>query len=127
MWITHVFSTKAACEGGVVRRKIRDIERYVGLEVTARLLFQLPISFRCWSFCEAGTFDNIGEAGKAAPYNCRACWRIRGAIEISSEPCDRPDIEVQITRTLQFICWRRPLEQATLGFSEGSIGSVSRG
>ena len=31
-WITHVFSAKAAREGGVVRRKIRDIERYVGLE-----------------------------------------------------------------------------------------------
>lgn len=30
-WTTHVFSSKAACEGGVVRRKIRDIERYVGL------------------------------------------------------------------------------------------------
>ncbi|MEW9918802.1 N-(5'-phosphoribosyl)anthranilate isomerase [Marimonas sp. MJW-29] len=32
-WITHGFSAKAAREGGVVRRKIRDIERYVGLEV----------------------------------------------------------------------------------------------
>lgn len=32
-WITHVFSSKAAREGGVVRRKIRDIERYVGLEI----------------------------------------------------------------------------------------------
>ena len=31
-WITHVFSAKAAREGGVVRRKIRNIERYVGLE-----------------------------------------------------------------------------------------------
>lgn len=31
-WIMHVFSAKAAREGGVVRRKIRDIERYVGLE-----------------------------------------------------------------------------------------------
>jgi len=32
-WITHVFSSKAAREGGVVRRKVRDIERYVGLQV----------------------------------------------------------------------------------------------
>ena len=32
-WITHLFSAKAAREVGVVRRKIRDIERYVGLEV----------------------------------------------------------------------------------------------
>ncbi|MDF1727238.1 MAG: N-(5'-phosphoribosyl)anthranilate isomerase [Sulfitobacter sp.] len=31
-WTRHVFSAKAAQEGGVVRRKIRDIERYVGLE-----------------------------------------------------------------------------------------------
>lgn len=31
-WVTHVFSAKAAREGGVVRRKIRDIERYAGLE-----------------------------------------------------------------------------------------------
>ncbi|KAJ04697.1 N-(5'-phosphoribosyl)anthranilate isomerase [Sulfitobacter mediterraneus] len=31
-WITHVFSAKSAREGGVVRRKIRDIERYVGLD-----------------------------------------------------------------------------------------------
>lgn len=30
-WVTHVFSAKAAREGGVVRRKVRDIERYVGL------------------------------------------------------------------------------------------------
>ena len=31
-WVIHVFSSRAAREGGVVRRKIRDIERYVGLE-----------------------------------------------------------------------------------------------
>ena len=31
-WVTHVFSAKAAREGGVIRRKLRDIERYVGLE-----------------------------------------------------------------------------------------------
>ena len=29
-WLTHVFSAKAAREGGVVRRKLRDIEKYVG-------------------------------------------------------------------------------------------------
>lgn len=32
-WITHVFSAKAVREGGVVRRKVRDIERYVGMDV----------------------------------------------------------------------------------------------
>ena len=31
-WVTHVFSAKAAREGGVIRRKLRDIERYVGRE-----------------------------------------------------------------------------------------------
>lgn len=31
-WVTHLFSAKAAREGSVVRRKIRDIERYVGRE-----------------------------------------------------------------------------------------------
>jgi len=29
-WIVHVFSSRAAAEGGVVRRKTRDIERIVG-------------------------------------------------------------------------------------------------
>lgn len=29
-WVTHLFTAKAAREGGVIRRKIRDIERYVG-------------------------------------------------------------------------------------------------
>lgn len=28
-WITHVFSAKAARQGGVIRRNLRDIERYV--------------------------------------------------------------------------------------------------
>lgn len=29
-WVTHLFSSKAAREGSVIRRKVRDIERYVG-------------------------------------------------------------------------------------------------
>lgn len=29
-WVTHLFSSKAAREGSVIRRKSRDIERYVG-------------------------------------------------------------------------------------------------
>lgn len=33
VWVTHVFSAKAAREGGVIRRKIRDIEKYVGRSV----------------------------------------------------------------------------------------------
>mgnify|MGYP000462891957 CR=1 FL=1 len=30
-WTLHLFSAKAARQGGGARRKIRDIERYVGL------------------------------------------------------------------------------------------------
>lgn len=30
IWLLHLFSAKSAREGGVVRRKLRDIERYVG-------------------------------------------------------------------------------------------------
>ncbi len=29
-WLTHLFSSKAALRGGVVRRKARDVERIVG-------------------------------------------------------------------------------------------------
>lgn len=29
-WITHVFSSRAAAEGGVVRRSLEDVERIVG-------------------------------------------------------------------------------------------------
>ncbi len=30
MWMIDLFSARAAARGGVIRRKIRDIERYVG-------------------------------------------------------------------------------------------------
>lgn len=29
-WMSHMFSSQAAREGGVIRRKLRDIDRYVG-------------------------------------------------------------------------------------------------
>jgi len=29
-WIQHIFSSKAARDGAVIRRKLRDIERYAG-------------------------------------------------------------------------------------------------
>ena len=32
-WMLHLFSSRAAREGGVIRRKLRDIERYVGRDV----------------------------------------------------------------------------------------------
>lgn len=31
-WIAHLFASQSAREGGIVRRRIRDIERYVGRE-----------------------------------------------------------------------------------------------
>ena len=31
-WITDLFSSRAAAKGSVVRRKRRDIERYVGMD-----------------------------------------------------------------------------------------------
>ncbi|WP_225029583.1 N-(5'-phosphoribosyl)anthranilate isomerase [Xinfangfangia pollutisoli] len=32
-WIRHLFASQAAQVGGVIRRKIRDVERFVGREV----------------------------------------------------------------------------------------------
>lgn len=32
-WILHLFSSKAAREGGIIRRQIKDVERYAGREV----------------------------------------------------------------------------------------------
>lgn len=29
-WLMHLFSSQAACEGSVIRCKIRDVEKYVG-------------------------------------------------------------------------------------------------
>lgn len=31
-WILHLFSSQAAREGGVIRRKLRDIDRFFGRE-----------------------------------------------------------------------------------------------
>lgn len=30
LWLRHLFSSQAACEGGVIRRQLRDIERFYG-------------------------------------------------------------------------------------------------
>lgn len=30
-WLLQFFSSKAACEGGVIRRKVQDVERLVGM------------------------------------------------------------------------------------------------
>lgn len=37
-WMLDLFSSKAARSGAVIRRKVRDVERYVGLEKLAREL-----------------------------------------------------------------------------------------
>lgn len=29
-WVSHLFASQAAREGGVIRRKTRDVDRYVG-------------------------------------------------------------------------------------------------
>lgn len=37
-WMIHLFSSKAACQGGVVRRNLRDVERIVGWDLFCREL-----------------------------------------------------------------------------------------
>lgn len=32
-WISHLFASQAAREGGVIRRKVRDVERFVGRDL----------------------------------------------------------------------------------------------
>lgn len=32
LWLSELFASKAARDGAVVRRKLRDIERFVGIE-----------------------------------------------------------------------------------------------
>lgn len=46
-WFHHLFSAKAAREGAVVRRKVRDMERWVG-----RDLFEREIRRRGFSVVE---------------------------------------------------------------------------
>ncbi|MBM2577600.1 N-(5'-phosphoribosyl)anthranilate isomerase [Jannaschia sp. Os4] len=47
-WVAHLFSARAAAEGGIVRRKVRDVERIVGLprfeREVARRGFQLLVN-----------------------------------------------------------------------------------
>jgi hypothetical protein len=31
-WLLHLFSSQAAREGGVIRRQVRDVERFIGRE-----------------------------------------------------------------------------------------------
>ena len=47
VWFRHLFSSKSALDGGVVRRKVRDMERMVGREK-----FQAEIKRRGFSAVE---------------------------------------------------------------------------
>ena len=77
----------------------RSFGIFAALAVTDRLALQLPISV-WWRRCDAGSFDEVGEAGEASPYDGRPRWRVGRAVEIASEARDRPDIEFKIARLL---------------------------
>lgn len=49
-WLGHLFSAKAARDGGVVRRKVRDVERFVG-----RAAFEAEIRRRGYRAIENGS------------------------------------------------------------------------
>jgi hypothetical protein len=85
------------------------------------LILQLPLSVWWWCFRDTSAFGKVSEAGEAAPYDGRPWWRIGGAIEIAPEPRDRPDIKIQITRTLLYSFRRRAIKQVLFGFSEGHL------
>jgi hypothetical protein len=109
------------CLDVVLRLTARGIKLLVKmLAVSAPLILQLPISFL--SFCDTSAFDKVGEAGEAAPYDCRAWWRIRCAIKIAPKPRNNPDIEIEIARNLLFVFCRQALEQGALGFGEDGSG-----
>lgn len=36
VWLKDLFTSKAVMQGGVIRRKARDVERFVGMEVFLR-------------------------------------------------------------------------------------------
>jgi hypothetical protein len=37
-WVTHLFSARSAAEGGIVRRKVQDVDRILGRD---RFLFEV--------------------------------------------------------------------------------------
>lgn len=48
-WVAQLFSAKAAATGGVVRRKVRDVERKIG-----RTRLELEVRRRGFRLIEAG-------------------------------------------------------------------------
>ncbi len=61
----------------------------------------LPIS-AWWRRCDTGSFDEVGEVGEVSPYDGRPRWRADSTVEIASEACNRPDMEIKIARCLSF-------------------------
>nr|WP_288960278.1 hypothetical protein [uncultured Sulfitobacter sp.] len=87
------------------------------LIVSVRWPLQLPISFRI-RFRDAGSFDEVGEAGEAAPYGGGSRWRIGSAVGIASETRDGLDIELQVVRRLALSVRRCVFEQVALVIRE---------
>ena len=78
---------------------------------------QLPISV--WRRrCDAGSFDEVGEAGEASPYDGGSRWRVGRAVEITSEARDGPDIELQVVRCLALSVRRCVFKQVALVIRE---------
>lgn len=78
-WFRHLFASKAALDGGVVRRKVRDMERSVG-----RPAFVAEIERRGFSAVEnAGQVIVFCNAEKVRP----VCGRPKLSIEsLTSNP-----------------------------------------
>lgn len=91
--------------------------------VSIRRVLQLPISV--WRRCEAGSFNEVGEAGEATPDYRRPRWCVGSAVEVASEPRDGPDIELEVARHLALPVRRRLVEQVALILRENG-GRVRR-
>ena len=68
--------------------------------------------------CVAGSFDEVGEAGEAPPYDGHTRRRVGSAVEIASEARNHPDIEIQIVRYLALSVRCRVFEQVALRVRE---------
>jgi hypothetical protein len=72
-WFRHLFKSKAALDGGVVRRKVRDMERMVG-----RRLFYEELARRGYSAVE--------NAGQVVVFcNADHVWVTEGQVQTLQE------------------------------------------
>ncbi|RAP42466.1 hypothetical protein BYZ73_04555 [Rhodovulum viride] len=60
-----------------------------GLQLPTRVLRDL---------CGAGVFNEVGQAGEAASYDCCPWWRVGSAVKMACGTCDRPDAELEVAR-----------------------------